>query len=140
MIADKYVTIDASAIIAVLVSEESRDDLVRAVVGKSLVAPLSIPWEVSNAFSAMFKQKRLNLENAISAIKKFHMLPVRYVEVDHTAVLKLAHKWNLYSYDAALLCCALEQGTGLLSLDQKLNVIAEKMQLMTFRKGDYGYF
>jgi len=61
------VVVDASAIIAVIVNEPSKSDIIQATQGASLIAPASIHWEIANAFSAMFKRSRLSLEEAIKA-------------------------------------------------------------------------
>lgn len=124
-----HVTIDASAIIAVLLGESSKEGLAKATRGKHLVAPLSTPWEVANAFSAMLKRRSLELSQAQQAMKIFHSLPIRFVEVDFSSVLSIANDLNLYAYDVALIVCAMEQGTSLLSLDLKLNSVASKMKI-----------
>jgi hypothetical protein len=43
--------------------------------GFSLIGPGSIPWEVGNAFSAMFKQNRLTLEEARKGLAIFEEIP-----------------------------------------------------------------
>src|SRR5437763_8514880 len=49
---------DTSAIIAVIANEPEKSALVAHTQGADLFAPLSIPWEVGNAFSAMLKRQR----------------------------------------------------------------------------------
>ena len=55
------IIIDTSALIAVIVGEPERDIIVDITTGNNLIGPGSIPWEIGNAFSAMFKQKRLKI-------------------------------------------------------------------------------
>ncbi len=50
------IVIDTSALIAVITGEPERDRIVELTTGATLVGPGSIPWEIGNAFSAMFKQ------------------------------------------------------------------------------------
>ena len=50
-----YVTIDTSALIAVISNEESKQDIVDLTEGYSLYAPMSVHWEIGNAFSAICK-------------------------------------------------------------------------------------
>jgi hypothetical protein len=42
----------------------------------------SIPWEIGNAFSAMFKQNRLSVEEAQKGLLIFSSIPLRYIEPD----------------------------------------------------------
>ena len=58
------IVIDTSALIAVIVGEPEREKIIELTVGNTLIGPGSIPWEIGNAFSAMFKQNRLELEEA----------------------------------------------------------------------------
>jgi uncharacterized protein with PIN domain len=55
------IVIDTSAIIAVLVDEPERQKIIEITEGHSLIGPGSIPWEIGNAFAAMFKRKRLGI-------------------------------------------------------------------------------
>jgi len=50
------ITIDTSAIVAVITNESSKGQIITATKGASLIAPDSIHWEIGNAFSSMFKE------------------------------------------------------------------------------------
>ncbi len=50
------IVIDTSALIAVIVGKPEREDIIELTKKNSLIGPGSIPWEIGNAFSAMFKQ------------------------------------------------------------------------------------
>ena len=50
------IVIDTSALIAVIVGESERDKIIDLTKGQTLIGPGSIPWEIGNAFSAMFKR------------------------------------------------------------------------------------
>ena len=58
------IVIDTSALIAVLVDELKRTKIIELTEGNTLIGPGSIPGEIGNAFSAMFKQIRLTLGEA----------------------------------------------------------------------------
>jgi predicted nucleic acid-binding protein len=64
MESDMDIAVDTSALIAVIVGEPERDKVIKVTTGHTLIGPGSIPWEVGNAFSAMFKQDRLSLDDA----------------------------------------------------------------------------
>ena len=123
------VVVDASAIIAVIVNEPSKSDIIQATQGASLIAPASIHWEIANAFSAMFKRSRLSLEEAIKAVVIFKQIPIRFVEVELEESLRLANQLNIYAYDAYLLRCAQKQKAPLLSLDKALLALAKQLKL-----------
>ena len=123
------VVVDASAIIAVIVNEPSKSDIIQATQGASLIAPASIHWEIANAFSAMFKRSRLSLEEAIKAVVIFKQIPIRFVEVELEESLRVANQLNIYAYDAYLLRCAQKQKAPLLSLDKALLALAKQLKL-----------
>ena len=54
------ITIDTSALIAVIGNEKTKDRIIEITIGSSLVAPVSVHWEIGNAFSAMFKRRMID--------------------------------------------------------------------------------
>ena len=112
--------IDTSAIIAVIVAEPERDAIIAATWGHALIGPGSIPWEIGNAFSAMIKQRRVNVADAQQGLEIFDSIPLRYVDVDMSNVLSIVARVNAYAYDAYFLDCALQQAAPLLTLDRSL--------------------
>ena len=123
------VVIDTSALVAVIVGEPEREGIIQATTGHTLIGPGAIPWEVGNAFSAMFKKDRLSLEEALKGWAIFMSIPLRYVEPDIEMALEISKKANLYAYDAYFLVCAIRHKTPLLTLDRKLKMAAQKMQV-----------
>lgn len=65
------IVIDTSAIVAVIVDEPERGKIIKLTNGNALLAPGSIPWEIGNAFSSMFKQGRFDLEEAKKGLMIF---------------------------------------------------------------------
>ncbi len=125
------IIIDTSALIAVIVGEPERDIIVDITAGNSLIGPGSIPWEIGNAFSAMFKQKRLTIQEAEKGIAIFKSIPLRYIEPDFINSLKISKKTDMYAYDAYFLDCALRYNAPLLTLDKKLEAMANKLNIQT---------
>ena len=123
------IVIDTSALIAVIVGEPERSKIIEITAGNTLIGPGSIPWEIGNAFSAMFKQDRLSLDNAKKGVEIFQSIPIRYVETDITNALRLSKKINTYAYDAYLLDCALRYNSPLLTLDLKLMAAARNLKI-----------
>ena len=125
------IIIDTSALIAVIVGEPERDTVVDITTGNSLIGPGSIPWEIGNAFSAMFKQKRLTIKEAEKGFVIFKSIPLRFIEPDFINSLKISKKTNMYAYDAYFLDCALRYNAPLLTLDKKLEAMAKKLNIQT---------
>ena len=121
------IIIDTSAIIAVLLNEASKPAIIQATQKIDLLAPSSIHWEIVNAFSAMFKRNRLNLDEALTAIAIYQQIPIRYVEIELAESLRIAEELSIYAYDAYLLRSAVKYNLPLLTLDQGLIEQAERL-------------
>jgi predicted nucleic acid-binding protein len=125
------VIIDTSALIAVIAGEPERNRIVEITTGNTLIGPGSIPWEIGNAFSAMFKQNRLTLKEAQKGLAIFQSIPLRYVEADFYNVLKLSKNAEIYAYDAYFLDCAIRHKAPLLTLDRSLKTAAQTIKIET---------
>jgi predicted nucleic acid-binding protein len=125
------VVIDTSALIAVIVGEPERAKIIELTFGNTLIGPGSIPWEIGNAFSAMFKRNRLTLAEARKGLTIFDNIPLRYVKPDFFNVLKISKQTNIYAYDAYVLECAIRHKAPLLTLDKKLKAFAQELKVET---------
>jgi predicted nucleic acid-binding protein len=125
------IVIDTSALIAVIVGEPERSKIIEITSGNTLIGPGSIPWEIGNAFSAMFKQKRLSLEEAQKGISIFKSIPIRHIETDFVSVLNISNQAAIYAYDAYFLDCAVRQKAPLLTLDRRLKASAHDFNIKT---------
>ncbi len=125
------VVIDTSALIAVIVDEPERNKTIELTTGNTLIGPGSIPWEIGNAFSAMFKQSRLNLEEARKGLKIFESIPIQYIKPDFVNAMTISKQTNMYAYDAYFLECAVKQKAPLLTLDRRLKAAAQSLNLKT---------
>ncbi len=125
------VVIDTSALVAVIVGGPERSRIVEFTTGNTLIGPGSIPWEIGNAFSAMFKQKRLTLAEAKKGLVIFDSIPLRYIKQDFVNALKISKQTNMYAYDAYFLDCAIRHKAPLLTLDRKLKTAAQNLNVET---------
>lgn len=123
------IVIDTSALIAVIVGEPERDGIIEMTRGHILIGPGSIPWEVGNAFSAMFKQKRITLHECKKAVAIFKSIPVKYCNTDFVQSMQISKTQNLYAYDAYFLDCSVRYNAPLLTLDAKLAKAAKRMNI-----------
>lgn len=119
------VVVDTSAVLAVLLSEPTRGAVIEATEGTSLLAAPSMPWEVGNALVALVRRRLADSRDAQRAWTAFVRVPVRYVEVDVPAAIKLAMDHRLYAYDAYVIEVARSAQAPLLSLDRMQRRVAE---------------
>lgn len=115
------IVIDASAIIAVIANEPEKEQIVTLTQGANLVAPVSIHYEIGNAFSAMLKRGRIELTQALRALEIYAGIPIRFVDIELDESLKIANRLKMYAYDAYLVRCAEKYGCPLLTLDRVLS-------------------
>lgn len=123
------IIIDTSALIAVIAGEPERDRIIAITSGKTLIGPGSIPWEIGNAFSAMFKRNRLSLDEAKKGIAIFDSIPIRYIQPDFINAITVSKQTNMYAYDAYFLDCAIRHRAPLLTLDRKLKTAAQALNI-----------
>lgn len=123
------IIIDASVIIASIVDEPEKDIIIHLTEDCDLVAPASVHWEVGNAFSAMLKKKTITIREIKKAIQLYSDIPIRFIDVDIEASLQLTHTFNIYAYDAYIICCAMRHKRPLISLDKQLVSIAKKLNV-----------
>jgi predicted nucleic acid-binding protein len=118
--------IDTSVLIAVLVSEPERAQIIRHTEGYDLIAPGSVHWEIGNALAAMLKRKRIIPEQVRATLIAYEKIPIRFWDVDMQIAMDIAHEHDLYAYDAYIIACARESRCPLISLDKNLMNAARK--------------
>lgn len=125
------ITLDTSALIAILLGEASKPSLIEVTKGQELIAPGSLHWEISNAFSAKFKRNPplLSLDEAKEALSIYKMIPIRFVDTDLARALEIAHDLNIYAYDAYILATVERYKAPLLSLDKRCMDLAKDLGL-----------
>ncbi|HET54182.1 MAG TPA: PIN domain-containing protein [Ignavibacteria bacterium] len=121
--------VDTSVIISVITNEKSKSKLIEITKGVDLISPSSLHWEIGNAFSAMFKRKRIDLKTAKKAIEYYEMIPIRLLDIDINKSVEIAHQYGLYAYDAYFLECARNYNAQLLTIDGGLTLVAKQMDI-----------
>ena len=127
------ITIDTSAIIAIITNESTKPGIILATQDASLIAPESMHWEIGNAFSAMFKRRLITLEQATSALQIYNDIQIRYMPIELEQALVIASRFSIYAYDAYVIECALLYKSPLLTLDAQLAGIAERNGVKVIR-------
>jgi predicted nucleic acid-binding protein len=125
------IVVDATAVIAVVTNEKHKAGIIKATAGSVLLSPSSLPWEIGNAFSAMFKRRRIELDQAILAFQEYLRIPIQPSEISGEAALDLSARLSIYAYDAYMLACAMKHGAPLLTLDAGLRHAANKVGVRT---------
>jgi predicted nucleic acid-binding protein len=123
------VVIDTSAVVAAVLDEPEKARLIELTRGVDLLAPGSQRWELGNAFSALFKKRRLRLVEALAAIRAYEAIPIQFVDVGLGRALEIADTLGIYAYDAYMIACALDHKAPLLTLDQMLKNQAESLKV-----------
>lgn len=122
----RKIVVDASAVLAVILDEPEKPALVAATEGATLWAPACLSWEIGNAFSAILKRKRMDLDLVSKGLSVFHMIPIQQMEVSLVEALELCDRHGIYAYDAYYLQLARRSSTPLLTLDQKMVELAQR--------------
>ncbi len=118
---------DASAFLAVALSERERDWVVEKTAGYSVIAPEVLPYEIGNALIAVRRKGRLNDREILRAFDLSQRIAVRLVPVRIPDAMKLAVRFNTYANDAYYLQCSIENVLPLISLDGRMVDIARSL-------------
>lgn len=127
------IVIDTSAVLAVMVNEPHRQRIIEVTTGQEVFAPRSLHWEMGNALTSLFKVSRnpITLEQAQAALAVYARMTIRLIDVPLGEAVDLAHRLNLYAYDAYMLVCAKRHRGHLLTLDRRLLRSARQIDLPT---------
>ncbi len=120
-------TIDTSAVLAVLLNEPERPALLAATRRATLEAAASLPWEIGNALVTLSRRRAASVKAIRQAWAAFAAVPIRYVAVEVDSALQLAVAHGLYAYDAYVIEAARSSGSPLLSLDRRQTSVARAL-------------
>jgi predicted nucleic acid-binding protein len=123
------IVIDVSGILAVLLNEPERPAIELATMGHHLISPGCVRWEVGNALYGAIKRDRIKVQEALSAFEDYERIPIRQVDVDMGAALRIAARHKIPTYDACYLECARAQRTALLTLDDRMMKVAATLKI-----------
>jgi len=123
--------VDASAFLAVILEEPEKASILEGTTGANLKVPGCLQWEVGNAFSAMVKRGRLSIEHGLEALRIFDQIPYQEIDVNLVEALQIANRHGIYAYDAYYLAAAKTHRLKLLTLDRKMQQVAEKEGIKT---------
>lgn len=118
---------DASAFLAVALNEAEREEVIDKTAGCGVISPEVLPYEIGNALIAVKRKGRLNDREILRAFDISQRIAVRLVPVKIRDALRLAIRFNIYAYDAYYLQCCIENKVPLLTLDDGMSDIANRL-------------
>ncbi len=119
------VLVDASAVLAIILNEPEKDQIIHNTKGKVILSVGCLSWEIGNAFSAMLKQKKLSFSDVKNGLAIFSQIPWEMIKENLIKALDLCQKHNIHAYDSYYLEAASRNNLVLLSLDEHMNSIAK---------------
>lgn len=127
----KKVVVDASCVIAVIADELPKEAIIEKTEGKHLISPSTLPFEIANALSRMFRRNLITLEQAQKMLEVYESIPIQLVDtIEIEDVIDTAHSLNMYAYDAYMVVCAVLHRSPLLTLDQQLQEKARRQGVL----------
>jgi predicted nucleic acid-binding protein len=117
-VTDKVV--DASAVVALLFNELTRDVVAERLRGATLYAPGLIGFEVANACLKKMRAAPGERQALIEAYALFGQLSIVAETIDLAAAIALAEQTRLSLYDASYLWLAYALDAELVTLDDRL--------------------
>jgi predicted nucleic acid-binding protein len=75
----------------------------------------------------MFKRKRITREQGLALIAGFLQLDIQRVALNLPRALEISHTYHLYAYDAYVLECAERLHLDLVTLDTRMQDVAQHL-------------
>ncbi len=113
--------VDASAVVAVLFNEVTRESVVPRLRGAFLHAPVLLAFEVANACLKKIRAAPGERRPLLDAFALLDQLSISLQVVDLSAAITLAERTRLSLYDASYLWLARALDAELITLDDKLS-------------------
>lgn len=118
------VVVDCSLLAAMLFHEPDGAAAERKVAGRSLHAPALLDYEVASV--AIKKSRAGRAEVAGDAMLRYARAAIELHNVDPSALVSLAQRYQLSAYDAAYLWLAAELKAPLATFDRRLGEAAQR--------------
>jgi predicted nucleic acid-binding protein len=118
---------DASVFLAIALYESDRNWVIERTQGAEIVSPEVLPYEIGNALIAVRKKGRLDDREILQAFDISQRISVKLVPVKISEALKIAVRFNIHAYDAYYLQCSIENRLPLISLDDRMCIVAKHL-------------
>ncbi|MCX7725122.1 MAG: type II toxin-antitoxin system VapC family toxin [Thermodesulfovibrio sp.] len=120
---------DASVFLAAILNETDRNWVIQNTIGKKIVSPEILPYEIGNALIAIRRKGHLKAREVIKAYNISQTIAVKLVPIKIYDAMKIALHFNIYAYDAYYLQCCVENKLSLISLDNRVSEIAKQLNI-----------
>lgn len=118
--------VDASVLAAWCFREPRASEALGLLLGSDLYAPTLLAYELANIARKKTIAYPQSLQVFSEALSTALALPIRWMEIDHVAVLRLALDLDLTTYDASYLFLARVLGAPLTTFDHRLGQAAQR--------------
>lgn len=112
--------LDASALGALIFNEPDAESIADRLADATIIAPTLIWFELASACLKKIIKYSAEVDKIMSAFQLGTKMRITTVDVDHAAVVNLAQKTRLTTYDASYLWLAQETGGRLITIDKRL--------------------
>jgi predicted nucleic acid-binding protein len=116
--------VDASALGAVVFGEPERIQVHERLRGASLAAPTLLRFEMASICLKKLRRDAGARSGLMASLRVFERMQITMFAVDLAAVIDLATRAGLSSYDASYLWLARRMGAELVTLDARLEAAA----------------
>lgn len=122
------IVIDASAIMSVIADEPEGNEVINITQNAILVCPNVISFEITNSLTRMaIKGIIKSKEKMIELINSFQIIPIKCISNKLENVIEIAWNYKIYAYDAFYLETARNLNLPLLTFDNEMRIIGNKM-------------
>ena len=112
--------VDTSALAAVVFREDGAEEIDRQLADAVLIAPALLRFEMANVCRTKLRQYPNRREALLGQFAAQADIAIEIHAVDHLAVIELAERFGLTTYDASYLWLAHRLGVELVTLDRRL--------------------
>jgi predicted nucleic acid-binding protein len=123
------ILLDASVIMAIILNESTRRNVIRITENAMLLSPEVISFEIGNALTNLYKKQKITEEELEGAYKNYELIPIRIIRIDIKKALKIACKYNIFAYDAYYLEAAHRLKLPLCSFDEKMKSVGSQLKI-----------
>jgi predicted nucleic acid-binding protein len=114
------------------------DAVLDSLIDNAALAPSIWPLEVGNVLLVAERRKRISQSDSMRFLELLNSLPIKVEILSEQrmfeAILNLARKQKISSYDASYLDLALQTGLKLATLDQPLRKAADRCEVAIFQE------
>jgi predicted nucleic acid-binding protein len=116
--------VDASALGALICGEPRANEVAQALTGATLVAPSLLWYELASICLKKIRRHPETARRVLAAHRLAGRMSIGAVAVEHPAVVRMASRMGLSTYDTSYLWLARKLGAKLVTLDARLARVA----------------